>query len=240
MINQPQKPATARETISNYLVEQILGPTEFSLYAGDPLPAPDSEGKVHIEKKSGPRAYHDPETGYPLVQYSRPKMVFGTGILHAPQEDEKTKPNESESDTQTDAPRDAFVNAPVPETTGNLPTSDADESSIDESQKYRPSAMGFTAQFTTFDDFAFEFEIAGATYEEVNVVIDRKRTAKWYRRKAHAEKVIVHWSEISNRRNALVPKPIPGAIGEIANLQLRWRETVGQDKMVQLSRPSLQ
>ena len=230
MVNQPQKPATARETISNYLLEQILGPTEYSLYTGEPLPAPDSDGKVHIEKESSPRAFHDPETGYPIVQFSRPKMVFGTGILHAPREDENSKPDESESDAPTEAPRDAFVNAQVPETTGNLTTSDADESSIDESQKYRPSAMGFTAQFTTLDDFAFEFEIAGATYEEINVVIDGKRTAKWYRRKAHAEKVVVQWSDISHLRNALIPKTIPGAIGEIANLQLRWRETGGQDK----------
>ena len=153
MVNQPLKPATARETISNYLVEQILGPTEFSLYTGEPLPAPDSDGKVHIETESSPRAFHDPETGFPIVQYSRPKMVFGTGILHAPREEENSAPNEPESDAQTDAPRDAFVNAQVPESTGNLTTSDSDESSIDESQKYRPSAMGFTAQFTNLGDF---------------------------------------------------------------------------------------
>jgi hypothetical protein len=42
--------------------------------------------------------------------------------------------------------------------------------------------------------------------------------------------VVVQWSVISIRRNVLVPISIPGTIGEIANLQLRWRETGGQDK----------
>jgi len=230
MENQNKKPATAREAVSNYLVEQILGPTEFSLFAGDPLPAPDSAGKVHIDRESSPRAFHDSETGFPIVQYSRPKMVFGTGILHVPREDENSHPILPDMDAQVDAPRDAFVRSTVPASTGNLSTSDADESSIDESQKYRPSAMGFTAQFMNERDFEFEFEIAGATYEEINVVIDGNRNSKWYRRKAHTETVRIKWSEISNKRNRLESKPIPGVIGEIANLQLRWRETGGLAK----------
>lgn len=230
MVSQHKRPDTARETISNYLVEQILGPTEFSLFAGEPLPDPDSEGKVHITKESSPRAFHDPETGFPIIQYSRPKMVFGTGILHAPREDENSKSGEQEPDAQVDAPRDVFFKSPISESSGNLSTSEADESSIDESQKYRPSAMGFTAQFINDGEFKFEFEIAGATYEEINIVIDGKRSAKWYRRKAHAEKVTVHWNEIANKRNLLISKDIPGSIGEIANLQIRWRETGGQSK----------
>jgi len=226
MISRPNRPLHAREAVSNYLFEQILGPTEFSLFAGEPLPDPDANGKIHLEKALGKRQYHDPVTGFPIIQNTRPKMVFGTGILHAPREEEE-KSGDSAPDADFEAPIDAFLSSPVTESSGNLATSDSDESSIDESQKYRPSAMGFTAQFTQDGSFDFSFEISGATYEDIDVVFDGKSKAKWYKRVAHAERVVVNWGAISEKGNQLLAFEIPGTIGAIATLQLRWRETGG-------------
>lgn len=226
MNSRQKNPLNARDAVSNYLIEQILGPTEYSLFAGDPLPEPGPDGKVQLEKGLVAKRYHDPKTGFPIVQFSRPKMVFGTGILHAPREEEEQSAD-SAAEIDFEVPRDVFLGSPLEESSGNLSTSDSDESSIDESQKYRPSAMGFTAQFVQSGAFKFIFEISGATYEEIDVLFGGRSASKWYKRVAHLEKVVVNWGEISSKPNQLLALDIPGPIGAIANLQLRWRETDG-------------
>ena len=50
------------------------------------MPPASADGKIHLEKADIDGIFHDPETGFPLLQNTRPEMVFGTGVLHSPLE----------------------------------------------------------------------------------------------------------------------------------------------------------
>jgi len=112
------KPGSARETVANYLTEQILGPTTFSKNKGLPLPAPGADGKVRINKEDSESAFYDSATGDPVLINSRPKMVFGTGVLHAPRDEDN---GVGDGDNDEDQPVDD-ANDPVEVPKRRLPT----------------------------------------------------------------------------------------------------------------------
>ena len=74
--------AGARELIADYLFNQILGPTESALFSGKPLPNASPSGKIEIRKEDLDTPYFDAQSGFPLIQNTRPEMLFGTGVLH--------------------------------------------------------------------------------------------------------------------------------------------------------------
>ena len=166
-------PETGRDSTSNYLLEQILGPTSYSLYAGKPLPPASADGKIHLEKADVDGVFHDPETGFPLLQNTRPEMVFGTGVLHSSWESaDNPIQGLSETEIQDTGETEPFQ-APLVQDISVKLVDDPDEevSSIDQSQRIRPSAMGFTSQIIPGVNSALTFSISAATYSEVPIHI---------------------------------------------------------------------
>ena len=226
-----KSPSTARATVANYLTEQILGPSEYTLNRGVVLPEPGADGKVRISKADSENAFYDPVTGDPVLINARPKMVFGTGVLHAPFEQETPADDDGSEDQSFD---EAKAQVPVPEVpnAGYKLVDDANEepSSIDQSQKIRPSAMGFTAQLVVTQETELHFKVSGATYRSQDVVIEDVRSSTWFIREPQEEWVVVPWSELANKPNYLRKFAINGAIGSIAELQVRWRNTTAKDE----------
>jgi hypothetical protein len=225
------KPVTARESVANYLLEQVLGPTKLSMNVGSPLPEAGEDGKVHLSKEDAEGPFYDPITGYPLLKNTRPKMVYGTGVLHAP------RPLGYETEDETPDVDEPLDSAPAPFEAPEAPdqkfdyaeNAEEEVSSIDQSQKIRPSAMGMTAQFVILGPAMLKIKISGATYEEVKVQKDNSIDVVWFKRIAHDASLEIPWREIEGAPNQLRRFPIPGPIGELASLQLRWRPTSSTD-----------
>jgi hypothetical protein len=227
MDNFRQVPKTGRDSTANYLLEQILGPTSFSLFAGKPLPPASTDGKIHLEKAEVDGIFHDPETGFPLLQNTRPEMVFGTGVLHSPWESEdKGSQDQAKSETQDPIESEAFE-APLVNDLNIKLVDDPDEevSSIDQSQRIRPSAMGFTSQIVPESNSTLTFSISAATYSDVQVHISDLGTRRWFRRTLHSEIIKLDWKALQDQPNKLIKYPIPGQLNDYAELQIRWRKT---------------
>jgi hypothetical protein len=209
---------SARDTVSNFLLEQILGPTEASLFSGEPLPMPDEKGKVHIKKSLMDSAFHDPETGFTILQNTRPEMVFGTGILHSPITATKDPAESGDSATEDEVEgSSAFKQPEGTELSIKMVDDPSEESSdIDQSQKIRPSAMGLTAQFVASPSVIISFQISAATYSAIQVELEEFGSRTWFRRNAHLESIDLSWDDLSSK---------PSVIGEYSELQVRWRPT---------------
>jgi hypothetical protein len=220
-------PPTGREATSNYLLEQLLGPTQYSKYAGKPLPASSEDKKIHLVKAEVDSVFHDPETGFPVLQNTRPEMVFGTGVLHSPWESEdKIVQVQTENEIQLSGLNEPFEVPVVPDLNLKL-VDDADEevSSIDQSQRIRPSAMGFTSQIIPELNSILTFTISAATYSDIPVQIEELGPRKWFRRTLHSEIIKLDWMSLQDQPNKLIKFEIPGALNDFAELQIRWRNT---------------
>lgn len=222
-----ETPETGRDSTSNYLLEQILGPTNYSLYAGKPLPPASADGKIHLEKADVDGIFHDPGTGFPLLQNTRPEMVFGTGVLHSSWESEdKVIQGESETEIQFSGENEPFE-APLVQDLNVKLVDDPDEevSSIDQSQRIRPSAMGFTSQIIPDINSILTFSISAATYSDVSIHINDLGNRRWFRRTLHSEIIKLDWTSLQSHPNKLMKFEIPGALNDYAELQIRWRNT---------------
>lgn len=218
---------SARDTVANFLLEQILGPTEASLFSGEPLPQPDEKGKVQIEKRLTDSAFHDPETGFAILQNTRPEMVFGTGILHSPVTATKDPAESGDTATEESIEESSTFKTPdAPELSIKMVDDPSEESSdIDQSQKIRPSAMGLTAQFVASPSAVISFQVSAATYSTIQVELEEFGSKTWFRRNAHLETIDLSWDDLSSKPNKLRKFPLPGVIGEYSELQVRWRPT---------------
>jgi hypothetical protein len=227
MDNEQKIPETGRDSTSNYLLEQVLGPTSYSLFAGKPLPPPSDDRKIHLAKAEVDGMFHDPETGFPLLQNTRPEMVFGTGVLHSPkQPEEEIIQVQVESEMESVEEVGAF-DVPIVQDLKVRLVDDPDEevSSIDQSQRIRPSAMGFTSQVIPGINSILTFTISAATYSDVPVHIDELGSRRWFRRVFHAEVIELDWKLLKDQPNKLIKFQIPGVLNDYAELQIRWRNT---------------
>lgn len=216
----------ARATVVDYLLNQILGPTESSLYSGKPLPPVSSSGKVELRKEDLVDNFFDPATGFPLIQNSRPEMIFGTGVLHSPDNSEllETQLTDDDKSDEDGLDEELFKQPSVPDNNFvGIDDPQEEQSSIDQSQRVRPSAMGFTAQLVPKEDSTLTFNIVASTYEEIKVNVAELGTRRWYRRQLHRESISVSWSEIREMQNKLIRLSIPGILGKYSELQLRIR-----------------
>lgn len=231
MTDTESKAFGARETISNYLLEQILGPTESGMFSGNPLPDAGPDGKIRFKKSESKGKFHDPETGFPILQNTRPEMAYGTGILHSPfEQHDKDSDAEEPSLEAFPGENDAFKAPEVPELKSRIIEDPSEENfGLDKSQKIRPSAMGLTAQFIPGSETEFVFRISAATYDSVGVITEEYGQKTWYRRVVHEETISMLWSELSLSPNSLKKTALQGVLGEYAVLQIRWRETSSSD-----------
>ena len=214
----------AREVVANYLLEQVLGPTENSLFKGKPMPEALADGKVHLRKEDVNSQFHDPDTGFPLLQNTRPEMIFGTGVLHSPTL--QGNPQDDLEDYDNSLEEVPFGAIDTGDTKAEVADDPNEESSdIDKTQMSRPSAMGLTSQIIALPASRLAFTVSGATYETVPVEIEGLGSRSWYRRMFHSVVIEKSWIELSKSPHTLTSFPIPGVLGEYAALQLRWRPT---------------
>ena len=227
MDSEQKIPETGRDSTSNYLLEQVLGPTSYSLFAGKPLPPPSDDKKIHLAKAEVDGIFHDPKTGFPLLQNTRPEMVFGTGVLHSPKQlEEEIIQVQVETEMESVEEVGAF-DVPIVQDLKVRLVDDPDEevSSIDQSQRIRPSAMGFTSQVIPEINAILTFTISAATYSDVPVHIDELGSRRWFRRAFHTEVIKLDWKMLKEQPNKLIKFHIPGVLNDYAELQIRWRNT---------------
>ena len=202
MDSEQKIPETGRDSTSNYLLEQVLGPTSYSLFAGKPLPPPSDDKKIHLAKAEVDGIFHDPETGFPLLQNTRPEMVFGTGVLHSPKQlEEEIIQVQVETEMESVEEVGAF-DVPIVQDLKVRLVDDPDEevSSIDQSQRIRPSAMGFTSQVIPEINSILTFTISAATYSDVPVHIDELGSRRWFRRAFHTEVIKLDWKMLKEQK----------------------------------------
>jgi hypothetical protein len=227
----------ARSTVVNYLTEQILGPTQFSKSEGVALPKPSSNGKVFISAENKDSVFFDEISGDPILQNIRPEMMFGTGIIHAP--DFELEPVENDELKPSEESENKFTQPDVPEIhVGKLDDATEDSFEIDQSQKIRPGAMGLTCQFVATGSTKLKFTVKGSTYEAVKVTVEGVGDRTWYRRKAHSSELVRDWSSYSESSNKLIPEVLSGELGRLGKLQVQWRNTQisgPQDSVVALT-----
>lgn len=214
---------SAREVVIDYLLEQVLGPQEHHKYIGEPLPEPDGNNVVWIPSELDNSAFHDPSSGYAIIQNTRPEMVFGTGILHSPEQIERIS---EATDSLSPESEEMFPVPEVPQGKYNLREEAEEElSSIDQSQRIRPSAFGFTGQVILENDSKLIINLSGAYYEQIKVSIPNRGNRQWFRRVALADSIEILWADLRDTPNKLQKFPFNSKIGEYAELQIRWRET---------------
>ena len=219
-----EQKAGARELIADYLFNQILGPTESALFVGKPLPDPSPNGKIEIRKEDLDTQYFDSQSGFPLIQNTRPEMIFGTGVLHSPENLDLLEINDVSVDEHNSA--DEPFEPPLVSDKNIVALDDPQEeqSSIDQSQRVRPSAMGFTSQLVPNENSILNFEITASTYETLQVNIVDLGSRRWYRRIPHRESISVEWQNLKKDENKLIKLSIPGVLGDYAELQIRFRK----------------
>lgn len=218
----------ARQAVADYLIGEIWGPKASNPPWATPLPEPDAKGVIQL-KKDDQATYYDPESGEPIVQGLRPEYQFGSGVLHAPENTGKALSESEEPDLTDDGDELTFVEEPRTLTSQVAGTDDGDAFGLTLSQRKRPSAMGITFQAHIDVDDKILIRVTGARYEIVKVSFESATEVDWYKRVPFDVQVEVSWSDLSKRPNQLIPLGAPNPLGELADLQLRWRTSSALD-----------
>lgn len=218
----------ARQFVADYLIGEIWGPTATNPEWAQPLPAPDAHGIVQL-KKDDQITYVDAVSGEPIVQGLRPEYQFGSGVLHAPESAGKIQKESDEVDIFGDDDEPVVFDEPKVSTSHVTGTDDGDEFGLTLSQRKRPSAMGITFQAHISEEDKLFIRVTGARYEPVKVAFESSAEVLWYKRVPFDVQIEVPWSGISKRPNQLITLGAPAPLGELADLQLRWRNSSALD-----------
>jgi hypothetical protein len=228
-MNQTPQAGDARKAVADYFIGEMWGLVgELPSYA-IPLPDPDSNGVVQLEK-TDKNCYFDPATNQPLVQGLFPSFQFGSGVLHAPDNGTyaKTKTPMVEEDDE-ESPVGEEIDNPIEQSNVKAGQEDDDDFGLSLSQKKRPTAMGLTFQANLSATDEIRILVRGARYEKVKVSFEKKSPVDWYRREPFEVQVGLPWDKVSKSPDTLLEFPLPDPLSDLAGLRLRWRASKGVD-----------
>lgn len=224
---------TARETVADYLSSQILG-SNSPLQGSIPLPTLNSDGTVSISAEQKNQAFYDPETKFPIIQGIRPEMVFGTGILHAPEVLNPQVSNEFleegsvlEENFVVDIDEDAeeFISGQLPEIDRLKDEGDVESFGIEKSQQKRPNSMGITALMSVDSTSVLSFNLTGSTYSKIIALLPSGKSEDWYRRVEFKESLEIPWVNLEQSPDKLHTFELQTELQKYLKLKLRWRYT---------------
>ncbi len=227
----------AREKVVDYLINEIWGPV---LATSDvdaiELPTPGPDGSFEIPGDGNLPKILDKASGDLIVTGAAPKMFYGTGVLHAQEAwdaPEAKESNDAGDEVITPDPDDA-PDVVVDNHFGGGDDEEQDSISLDQSQKRKPSAMGFTSELVLADGDALHIQFDGAIYDEIKLKFDG-RTLQGWRRKAFSLTGNLVWEPTKVELNSLTPVVLTGDHAELVSAKIRFRKAaIGADSGVGL------
>ena len=218
---------SARDEVVNYLKNEIWGPSLPVDVDAKPLPSPDADGIIRFKGDEQDIRYFDPETNELLVQGIRPEVLYGTGVLHAPDSSpENAQPAEE------DEPK--LPDLDIPEIKVSNHVEDGgdegeDSFALDQSQKLRPSAFGLTFRLQGSDG-TVKIRFSGVIYQPVKVQFEGYGITTWFKRKTISAKVELEVSKILKAPNTLVKLSCAGDASDFIGLMIRTRSVENSEK----------
>lgn len=213
----------AREEVAQYLIGELWGPVG-SLPAGaKPLPAPDDQNIYHFPKDEQDVKYFSPETGELLIQGMRPEVLYGTGVIHFPDndDDEPEDPTIGTFIDENPEPQIIVKNA-------SLDGSDDGDGgfALEQSQKVRPSAMGITFRVNAVvsTGSTLNLSFSGAIYEPLTVQFEGYGKTTWFRRKRVSVASNIAINALLGSLDKLISLDADGDAGNHVSLLCRARK----------------
>ena len=211
----------AREAVFQYLNSQILGP---DVPSRAPTMSIDLDsGETFIKKSDrNDKALYDSATGWALLR-ENPKLVFGTGVLHPPQEE---RISAEEIDEDPDSTALATWGSSNDTSVLSRPVPDEDDSGLEKSQTRRPTVFGLSARSRISEDSKVRITLSAGVYEQVDVKIEdsTRETDKWWRRKGLSSSVLISGAEILEI-NGLRKWSLDGELGRYVNITVSVRNS---------------
>ena len=225
------KSNTARKQVFDYLANEVWGPSMSLPEDAIRLPDPDSDGVVRFPKDQQDIKYFDPDTKQLLIQGIRPEMLYGTGVLHAP-EAWRTSQIAAGADLvddtdEGDIPISGFPEPDLQIKAQEIGTNDEgdDGFGLEQSQKIRPSAFGLTfrldAKAPATDELAISF--VGAVYQAVKVQFESYNQTNWFKRVDLMGQAKLRVTELRANNDQLMPVELIGDASKYVNLLARAR-----------------
>lgn len=220
----------AREKVVKYLINEIWGPAIPP--EGDgivELPEPEPSGTYSIPGEGNLPRILDKTTGDLLVTGAAPKMIYGTGVLHS--QEDWDSPEESDSNENADEPNQLTADdAPLALLENHVTHGVDDEPSsfsLDQSQKRKPSAMGFTSELVLFDGDICSIQFKGAVYDEIKLSFNGRAYSGWKRREVEL-KGALEWSSDTTTVNELISISLEGELSHLVSAKVRFRKSTIQ------------
>lgn len=224
----------AREAVLDYLKSQILGP---GIPSGVPALGLDlNSDKVLVKKTDrNDKALFDAATGWALLR-ENPKMVFGTGVLHPPREEQIAG---EEIDDEPELAPNQSLGKSEDVTVSSKAGPEDDDSGLEKSQTRRPTVFGLSARTQISEDSQIRITLHAGVYEQMDVKIEdsQREIDKWWRRKGLSSTISVSGSEILGIRG-LRKWDLEGELARYANITVSVRHSasgVGEEKALILT-----
>lgn len=226
-MTQSASSKSARDEVVSYLKNEIWGATLALDSEAKPLPTPDADGIIRFRGDEQDIKYFDSETNELLIQGIRPEVLYGTGVLHAP--DSNPEMNRTSDE---DEPKLPDLEIPEIKVTNHLEDGgDEGENSfaLDQSQKLRPSAFGLSFRLQGKEG-TIKVRFGGAIYEPVKVQFEGYGITTWYRRKAISAQVALPVSQVLKDPDTLIKLDCAGDASDFVSLMIRSRNVENGDK----------
>lgn len=217
----------AREKVVDYLINEVWGPRITPPSEGVmELPAPGADGVFEIQGEGNLPKILDIETGDLIVTGAAPKMIYGTGVLHSQEAWDAPEPKETpNSDENAIQPEDDDAPDIIVENHIGGGADEAQDSiSLDQSQKRKPSALGFTSELVLFDGDSLELQFDGAIYEEIKLKFDGRQLQGWRRKPFKLFGKLV-WNSSNSALNELLPVELEGEQASLISAKVRFRKS---------------
>lgn len=217
----------AREKVVDYLVNEVWGPRLAPPSDGVvELPEPGPDGAFEIPGEGNLPRILDSETGDLVVTGAAPKMIYGTGVLHAQEMWDAPEPQETSTggDDEIRSEDDDAPDVIVDNHAGGGADESQDSISLDQSQKRKPSALGFTSELVLFNGDTLELKFEGAIYEEIKLKFDGRSPQGW-RRKPFTLSGRLVWNSSGVALNQLIPVSLEGEQSAIVSAKVRFRKS---------------
>lgn len=226
---------TAREYVIEQLLTRVFG--EFQPgFKGAPLPKPDEDGKIRISSEFRHSQFHDVETGWEVVQNIRPNLLFGTGVLHPPEEqytELQAEDSPSEDPEYSDEPLGSSGNVIDHVSTKSFSPAEEEAFTLHDSQKPFPSAVAVSFSAHLQDLSTLTVVLKGSSYKSFEVIETEDgtdgRARTWHRRIEESVELTFLATELGDGETKTIKKPVDFANNHSIEIIVQRRPSRGDD-----------
>jgi len=217
-----------RELVRDFLVNEVLGPTIDTTSVRTPMPAPDASGVVHLSEEDAKKLiFFDEESGEDYIRGMKPQMLYGTGVIHATEQDGAVAKNEAgavDDDFVADEPTQFEMHIVGGGSHGGAEEGES-SFALEQTQKRFPSAIGLTFHPEAQDDAELVVSFSGAVYVDRDVqYAGSDKPYKWHLRQPISGSVKISWSELMTSLGTLHEMKLEGTASDYIEILLRLRQ----------------